>query len=119
MGRRVPRHTCVKGRPSPWLGRALWWALALALGLPAAWAYTQHGPLPLQSSPETWPALARQWVLQPDAGLAQPPHTWWTAAWLHASAQHLRHNLLALGLLSALAGLLDTPPRAAMAWLLA
>ena len=96
-------------------GIALWWLTSLLLGLPAWWV----GWVPLDQAPPTWPALAQSWALHPDAGLAQPAWVWWSTGWLHGSALHLSHNLMALGLIALLATASGVSTRAAIAWALA
>lgn len=99
----------------PLVGILLWWALCAALALPA-W---HMGWVPLNQVDATWPAQAQAWALHPDAGMQQNAWAWWTTAWLHGSATHLSHNLLALGLIAVLGALSRMPPRAALAWAIA
>jgi len=96
-------------------GILLWCLTSLLLGAPAWWA----GWVPLDQSPQTWPALAQSWALHPDAGLEQPAWVWWSTAWLHGSALHLSRNLVALGLIALIAAACGVSTRAAIAWALA
>ena len=79
-----------------------WTALCLALAWGAAVAYAL-------------PTERLDW--QP--GLAGQAWRWWTAAWVHWSAQHLLANLVGVLVLSALGWAARLPRRAALAWLLA
>lgn len=85
-----------------------WLAVALALCLPALWIGV---PSDLVASP---------WALHPAQGWSSI-HPWslWSAAWVHASQQHLQFNLLAGGLVGLLGWALRAPARAALAWALA
>jgi len=105
-------------------GLHLWWALCLALALPAVALHVAlrtwlpQGSVPLDAPVTHWPPLAQGLVMQPEAGLAQPPWVWWTTVWLHGSLPHLWRNLAGLALVAAL-GVLVRPSRAAAqaAWL--
>lgn len=96
-------------RPWPWL------AVALALGVPAS----LMGWVPLDQPLSAWPRWAAALALQPDQGWQQPPWVYWTAAWLHGSADHYLGNLLALVAVAALGQAGRMPPAAALAWALA
>lgn len=96
-------------------GARLWLALSLALGLPALLL----GWVPLGQPLSAWPAHTQTLALQPDAGWQQAAWTWWTAAWLHGSAQHLHKNLLALALMAALGWMARPPVHVSLAWALA
>jgi membrane associated rhomboid family serine protease len=101
--------------PSPRPAALAWWALCLALGLPALLL-----PLvDLNTSPDAWAALPKALVLRPDQGWPQAPWSPWTAAWLHGSAPHRWRNLLALGALSLAGHAVRLPPRAVLALTLA
>ena len=52
-------------------------------------------------------------------GLATQVWRWWSAAWVHWSAQHLWANLAGVLMLGALGWAARLPARAALAWLLA
>lgn len=96
-------------------GAWLWLALSLALGLPSACM----GWVPLDQPTTNWPGWAQPLALHPDQGLHQPVWTWWTAAWLHGSAQHLHHNLGALALIAAMGWAGQVSVQSALIWFLA
>ncbi|MES2089691.1 MAG: rhomboid family intramembrane serine protease [Pseudomonadota bacterium] len=89
-------------------GFVAWALVALLLGGPAAWlGWTE-------------PATQTAWLLHPSAGLTHNPiYSYWTCAWVHSNAQHLRLNLAGLILLLGLAWVFKLPTRAALAWLAA
>lgn len=101
-----------------------WWAWCLALALPTLVLHVSLSPalslshVPLDQAVSAWPDVPRALVLQPDAGLAQPPWVWWTTAWLHGSTPHLVRNLVGLALLAVWAAA-SRPSRATVAalWL--
>ena len=62
--------------PAPWA----WWAVAFALGAPAL----VIGWVPLQTTPDTWPAWKAALALQPPLGWSQPPWRWWTTSFTPA-----------------------------------
>lgn len=95
----------------PWA----WWAVALALGLPASLL----GWVPLDQALTEWPTWAAPLALQPDQGWQQPPWVYWSAAWLHGSAPHYLGNLMALLALAALGQFGRMPAAAGLAWALA
>ncbi len=68
-----------------------------------------------------WPldAGARQALTWRAASWLDQPWTWWTSAWVHMNTAHLAGNLLALGALAVVGGLLRPDGRAVLAWLLA
>lgn len=92
-----------------------WLAVSLMLGIPACLT----GWVPMDEPAAQWPAWAQAMTLHPDAGWHQALRAWWAAAWLHGSAAHWHHNLLALSALAAFGMVLQAPPRAALAWFLA
>lgn len=90
-------------------------ALCLALGLPAA----LMGWVPLDQPDATWPQWAQALALHPDQGWHQAAWSWWSAAWLHGSAQHLYRNLTALTLIATMGWIHRVPPQTALIWFLA
>jgi len=93
-------------------GLLAWWALCLLMALPAWWM----GWVPLEQDSTHWPALAQAWAHHPDAGLAQPPWVWWSAAWLHGSALHLWRNLAGVLALAWLGWVAQVDGRCALIW---
>jgi rhomboid family GlyGly-CTERM serine protease len=63
-----------------------------------------------------WPATLLDW--QPARAFDQP-WRWWSAAWVHWSAQHLVANLAAAVVVAGFGAAARLPARAALAWLLA
>ncbi len=96
-------------------GAILWLALSLLLGVPAACL----GWVPLSQADSQWPHWAQALALHPEQGWRQPVWTWWTAAWLHGSAQHLYRNLAALALIAAMGYSTRIPRQSVLVWLLA
>lgn len=77
------------------------------------------GWVPLDQPVASWPSWAQQLALHPDRGLHQPAWAWWTAAWLHGSAQHLYRNLGALALIAAMGWSARVSVQSALIWFLA
>lgn len=89
--------------------------MCLFLGIPAACL----GWVPLDQPDTSWPSWASQMALHPNQPWYQSPWNWWSAAWLHGSAQHLQRNLMALSLIAALGYTARVPERTAWAWFFA
>lgn len=92
---------------------ACWLLVGLAVLGPTLWVGWQ--PL---TQPEQWPSYGSAMVLRPPDGWRQPPWVWWSAAWVHGSAQHWLFNVLGVLLVAGAGAWLRMPTPLAVAWAL-
>lgn len=104
----------MRGPRATWLAPGVAWLLVgLAVLGPILWV----GWLPMDH-PEQWPSTAAALVLRPPQGWQQLPWVWWSAAWVHGSAQHWLFNALGVLLISGGGAWLRMPTSLAVAWAL-
>lgn len=104
----------MRGPRATWLAPGVAWLLVgLAVLGPILWV----GWLPMDH-PEQWPSTAAGLVLRPPQGWQQLPWVWWSAAWVHGSAQHWLFNALGVLLISGGGAWLRMPTSLAVAWAL-
>jgi len=104
----------MRGPRATWLAPGVAWLLVgLAVLGPILWV----GWLPMDH-PEQWPSTAAALVLRPPQGWQQLPWVWWSAAWVHGSAQHWLFNALGALLISGGGAWLRMPTSLAVAWAL-
>lgn len=97
-----------------WLAPGVAWLL---VGLAVLGPILGVGWLPMDH-PEQWSPSGAALILRPPQGWQQPPWVWWSAAWVHGSAQHWLFNALGVLLISGVGAWLRMPTPLAVAWLL-
>lgn len=97
-----------------WLAPGVAWLL---VGLAVLSPLLGVGWLPM-GHPEQWPQPGAAMVLRPPQGWQQFPWVWWSAAWVHGSAQHWLLNALGVMLVSGIGAWLRMPTSLAVAWFL-
>lgn len=104
----------MRGPRAAWLAPGVAWLLVgLAVLGPILWV----GWLPMDH-PEQWSPSGAALILRPPQGWQQPPWVWWSAAWVHGSAQHWLLNALGVLLISGVGVWLRMPTSLAVAWAL-
>lgn len=97
-----------------WLVPGVAWLL---VGLAILGPILGVGWLPMDH-PEQWSPSGAALILRPPQGWQQPPWVWWSAAWVHGSAQHWLFNALGVLLISGGGAWLRMPTSLAVAWAL-
>lgn len=97
-----------------WLAPGAAWLL---VGLAILGPILGVGWLPMDH-PEQWSPSGAALILRPPQGWQQPPWVWWSAAWVHGSAQHWLFNALGVLLISGVGAWLRMPTSLAVAWAL-